>query len=870
MPESAPRPWPQALAHTGLGMLLWLSALTVALLPAHTQAETARRDTVRVAIQLEPPVLDPSIAAAAPISEVVYGNVFEGLVKLSSEGEPQHSLGHSWSISPDSLDYTFQLRPGVRFHDGQPFDARVAQFALDRARGRTSLNPMKAALAAITRTEVVDPLTLRLHLSRRAGSLLQTLGSGALVMVSPHSEATNRTHPVGTGPFRFVDWRRGEAIRLARHAGYWGTPAVVTHVEFRFIGDPTAAYAAVMAGDIDLFSNFPAPENLAQFEADPRFALRVTSTEGETILALHQRQGPLSQLAVRQAIAHAIDRQALIDGAMFGYGQAIGSHFPPGHAAYVDLTSRYPLDLNRARQLLSQAGYPDGFAVTMKLPPTPYARRCGEILAAQLARIGIRVRIVNIEWAQWIDQVYSRHDFDLSIVVHAEPLDYDIYGRDDYYFGYRSPAFKALLAQLDEHSDAAQRRPILQAIQRQLSEDAVNGFLFQYPGLTVRNVHLQGLPERSVVGALDLSRIYYDDAPAGASGNTPAASSPARGGWLALAVLASLGGALLVTQALRRSSLAWLGQRLLALGLTVAVASLVVFALVQWAPGDPARYMMGLQADAQVVAQLRSQLGLDAPPIARYTRWVLGMLSGDFGQSYTYQVPVSQLMLERLQVSLPLALYALTLSTALALPIGLLAASQRGGRLDTALSLLTQLGVAIPNFWLGMLLALVFAVGLQWVPAGGFVGWQDGLLPGLRSLTLPALALAMPQAAILARVLRGALLDTLHEDYLRTARAKGVSAGRALWRHALPNALIPVLTILGMQFSFLLAGAVIIENVFFLPGLGRLLFQAVVQRDLMLVQSLVLVLALAVALVSFAVELASHAIDPRLASRRSA
>lgn len=870
MPDTAPRLRRRDLIRAALCTLLWLGALAVALWPTHARSETARRDTVRVAIQLEPPVLDPSIAAAAPISEVVYGNVFEGLVKLGSDGEPQPRLARAWSISPDGRHYTFELRPGVRFHDGQPFDAHVAKFALDRARAPDALNPMKAALAAIADTEVVAPLTLRVHLSRRAGSLLQTLGSGALVMVSPHSAAGNRTHPVGTGPFHFVDWRRGEAIRLERHAGYWGTLAAVNHVIFRFIGDPTAAYAAVMAGDIDLFSNFPAPENLAQFEADPRYALRVTSTEGETILAINQRQGPLSQLAVRQAIAHAIDRQALIDGAMFGYGQPIGSHFPPGHAAYVDLTGRYPLDLPRARQLLAQAGYPDGFAVTMKLPPTPYARRCGEILAAQLARIGIRVRIVNIEWAQWIDQVYSRHDFDLSVVVHAEPLDYDIYGRDDYYFGYRSPAFKALLARLDEHSDATERRPILQAIQRQLSEDAVNGFLFQYPGLTVRNVHLQGLPERSVAGALELGQVYYDDAPATSPGDTPAASGSARGWWLGLAALAGIGGVLLVAQALRRSSLAWLGQRLLTLLLTVAVASLIVFALVQWAPGDPARYMMGLQADAQVVAQLRHQLGLDAAPLTRYTHWVLGMLGGDFGQSYTYQVPVRQLLLERLQVSLPLALYALTLATALALPIGLLAARHRGGRLDTALSLLTQLGVAIPNFWLGMLLALIFAVGLHWVPAGGFVGWQDGLLSGLRSLSLPALALAMPQAAILARVLRGALLDILHEDYLRTARAKGVSAWRALWRHALPNALVPVLTILGMQFSFLLAGAVIIENVFFLPGLGRLLFQAVVQRDLMLVQSLVLVLALAVALVSFLVDLAAHAIDPRLAQRRSA
>lgn len=869
MPDFAGRYWRSALVRTGLGVLLWLGAMTAAMLPAQASA-TPHRDTVRVAIQLEPPVLDPSAGAAAPISEVVYGNIFEGLVQLGEDGEAQPRLAHAWEISLDGLHYTFQLRPGVRFHDGQPFDASVAKFALDRARARDAINPMKAALAPIADIEVLGPLTLRVNLTRRTGSFLQTLGSGALVMVAPHSAASNRTRPIGTGPFRFVEWRRGDAVVLQRHAAYWGTPANLKQVVFKFIGDPTAAYAAVMAGDIDLFSNFPAPENLAQFQADPRFALRIGVSEGETILAINQRQGPLSQLAVRQALAHAIDRQALIDGAMFGYGQAIGSHFPPGHAAYVDLTGRYPLDLARARQLLAQAGYPAGFAVTMKLPPTPYARRCGEILAAQLARIGIRVRIENIEWAQWIDQVFTRHDFDLSVVVHAEPLDYDIYGRDDYYFGYRSMAFKALLQRLDEHSDAASRRPILQAIQRQLSEDAVNGFLFQYPSLAVRNVHLQGLPARSVVGAVELSRVYYDDAVPAQQGEAPVTSNSAHGLWLALTALVGGAGVILLVQALRRCSPVWLAQRLLALALTVGAASVLVFALVQLAPGDPARYMMGLQADAQVVAQLRSQLGLDASAVERYSRWMLGMIVGDFGQSYTYQVPVSHLLLERLQVSLPLALYALALSTALALPIGLLVAYRRGGLLDTVLSFLTQLGVAVPNFWLGMLLALVFAVGLHWVPAGGFVGWQDGVLAGLSSLTLPALSLAMPQAAILTRVLRGAIIDVLHEDYLRTARAKGVSAWRALWCHALPNALIPVLTILGMQFSFLLAGAVIIENVFFLPGVGRLLFQAVVQRDLMLVQSLVLVLAFVVALVSFIVELAYRAIDPRLAQRRAA
>jgi peptide/nickel transport system permease protein len=245
-------------------------------------------------------------------------------------------------------------------------------------------------------------------------------------------------------------------------------------------------------------------------------------------------------------------------------------------------------------------------------------------------------------------------------------------------------------------------------------------------------------------------------------------------------------------------------------------------------------------------------------------QWISGLTHADFGSSYTYRVPVGHLLAERLQLSLPLALYALSLTCLLAFPVGMAAAARRGRSTDAVLSGLTHLGLALPNFWLGMLLVLLFAVSLHWVSAGGFPGWQAGWWPAFKALTLPAIALAMPQAAILARVLRGALIDTLHEDYVRTARAKGAGEWQVLRRHALPNAMVPVLTILGMQFSFLLAGGVIIENVFFLPGLGRLVFQAIVQRDLIVVQSVVIVLVFAVVTVSFIVDIAYSLINPQL------
>ncbi|MEM9319328.1 MAG: ABC transporter permease [Pseudomonadota bacterium] len=309
--------------------------------------------------------------------------------------------------------------------------------------------------------------------------------------------------------------------------------------------------------------------------------------------------------------------------------------------------------------------------------------------------------------------------------------------------------------------------------------------------------------------------------------------------------------------------LAYLLGRFLSLAASLLVASLVIFALTQIVPGDPAAFMLGLNATEETVSALREELGLTGSAAQRYLGWMGGLVQGDFGTSYTYRVPVSQLVLDRLWVSLPLALYALILSTALAFPLGILAASFRGRGADYGVMGVTQLGIAIPNFWFGMLLQTLFAVTLQWVAAGGFPGWAEPQ-SAITALTLPALALALPQASILARVMRSALIDTLAQDYIRTARAKGLSRRQAVLRHGLRNALVPALTILGLQFSFLLAGAIIIENVFFLPGLGRLIFQGITQRDLIVVQSVTMLLVFAVIFVTFLVDIAYALVDPRL------
>jgi peptide/nickel transport system substrate-binding protein len=839
----------------------WLAAMGLLVLTALLQPSAAlAAGRIVIATQLEPPVLDPTLNPAAAISEILYGNVYEGLVQFGADGVVLPKLAVSWEISPDGLVYVFHLVANARFHDGTPFDSSVAKFSLDRIAGPESVHPQRARYASIRRVEAIDPLTLRVSLSRRSGGLLQSLAFGSAVMFSPRSVANNAVQPVGTGPFRFLRWRRGDSVTLERYPDYRGEPASLDQVMFKFISDPTAAYAALMAGDVDAFANYPAPESFAQFAADPRFRVLTGTTEMETVLSLNERVAPLNNVLVRRAISHGLDRRAIIDGAMFGYGIPIGSHFPPGNPAYIDLTGEYPHDVAKAKALLAEAGYPQGFSMTLKLPPPSYARRGGEIVAAQLAQIGVRLRIENLEWAQWLEQVYTRHDYDMSIVGHAEPLDYDIYARDNYYFGYSNADFKALIAALDDTVDSQRRLELLQQIQRKLADDAVNGFLFQYPRLDIWNAHIRGIGFDNTLGVVDVSRAQTDR-PGAAAAQAGATHSAFRVLGLALAAAAVVMLALIG----RRFGSVYLSRRIGILGATVLAATAIVFVIVQIVPGDPVRYMMGMESDPGNVAALRHQLGLDATPWHRYLSWITGMLRGDFGVSYTYRVPVGPLVAERLQVSVPLALYALMISTLLAFPLGLIAAARAGRRTDAFFSGITQFGLAIPNFWLGMLLVLWFAIHLHWVSAGGFPGWDAGFFTAMKALTLPAIALAAPQAAILARVLRGALIETLREDYIRSARAKGASDWRVLLRHALPNAMVPVLTIVGMQFSFLLAGGVIIENVFFLPGLGRLVFQAILQRDLIVVQSVVILLVLAVVTISFLVELAYVLLNPRLA-----
>ena len=484
--------------------------VSVLALAASISMAEAKSDII-VAMQLEPPHLDPTSAAAGAIDSVLYSNVFEGLTRFGPDGSVNPGLASEWTISDDGKTYTFTLQDGVKFHDGSDMTSEDVKFSLDRARADDSANAQKALFAGIEAVEAVDPQTVKVTLKEPNGNFLFNMAWGDAVIVAPESIADIKTKPIGTGAFKFSDWVQGDRIDLEKNAEYWGEPAKLDNVTFKFISDPTAAFAAVMAEDVNAFVGFPAPENLPQFEADPRFQVLVGSTEGETILSTNNKLPPLDNVKVREAIAHAIDRQAIIDGAMFGYGTPIGTHFAPHNPDYVDLTSLSIYDPERSKELLAEAGLADGFTTTLKLPPPSYARRGGEIIAAQLRAVGIETEITNLEWAQWLEQVFRGKDYGLTIVSHTEPMDIGIYARPDYYFNYDSADFQELNARLTAENDPEKRSELLKEAQAMISEDYVNGYLFQLAFPTVANAKIRGLWENQPTQATDLTSVYWED-----------------------------------------------------------------------------------------------------------------------------------------------------------------------------------------------------------------------------------------------------------------------------------------------------------------------------------------------------------------------
>ncbi len=473
-------------------------------------AQAAVKDSVTIGMALEPPGLDPTTGAAAAIGEVTHYNIFEGLTKIQQDFSVTPLLASQWTFSKDLKTLTFTLRQGVKFQDGHPFTAADVKYSFERYAAKASTNKDKAFFASIASIDASKPDVVVLTFKAPSFQALFHLGMNTAVIIDQQSAATEATKPVGTGPYTFGTWVKGASITLNKWDGYRDAAHIaIKHATFRFMSDPSAEVAALLAGDIDAFPRFQGVENVTQFQKDPRFQVIIGGTEGKTIIGINNKQKPLDDLRVRQAIAYAIDRKAIIDGAMNGFGTPIGSHLTPNDPGYVDLTGQYPYDPAKSKALLKAAGVKLPLSLTLTLPPPAYARQGGQIIAAELAKVGIDAKIVNVEWAQWLSGVYKNKNYDLTVISHVEPLDIGIYANPDYYFQYDNKDFQNIIAKLNAAPDLAAFKKYIGEAQRKLADDCVNVYLFQLAQITVANAKLQGLWKNGPIFVNDLSAMSW-------------------------------------------------------------------------------------------------------------------------------------------------------------------------------------------------------------------------------------------------------------------------------------------------------------------------------------------------------------------------
>lgn len=475
-------------------LLAVTAVIALSLLPQPVLAQ-GKKDSVVMGMTLEPPGLDPTSGAAAAIAEVTLYNVYETLTKVREDGSVAPLLAESWETAPDVKTYTFKLRKGVTFQNGEPFNAEAVKFSFERAAASTSTNKDKSLFQSIAQIAAPDGNTVVVNMKNPEPNLPFLLGQASASIVEPKSAPGDATQPVGTGPFVLASWAKGSSITLTKWSGYRDAAAIkLNKVVIRFISDPSAQVASLLSGDVDVFPRVAAARSLAQFRADPRFEVLIGGSRAKTIVAINNKKKPFDDVRVRRAILAAIDRKAMIEGAVDGFGTPIGSFYTPGSLGYIDTTDINPFDIDKAKKLLAEAGVTTPLEVSLKLPPPPYARQGGEVLAAQLAKVGIIAKIENVEWAQWLSSVFNgAHNYDLTIVSHVEPFDLVKYTEDNYYTGYRSEAFNALYKSITEAANEADRARLLGDAQRMLATDAAAGFLFQPQWITITSKKLKGV-----------------------------------------------------------------------------------------------------------------------------------------------------------------------------------------------------------------------------------------------------------------------------------------------------------------------------------------------------------------------------------------
>ena len=489
--------------------LLTTGALaTVPLMTPWAAMAQGKKDSVTLALSLEPPVLDPTANAASSVAEIAHYNIFETLTKINSDGSVSPLLAESWEVSPDLKTYTFRLRKGVKFQNGEPFTTEAVKFSFERAASEKSTNKDKRVFAGL-KVNVIDPHQVVILAQEIDPDFLFVLGQSTAIIVEPKSADTNSTKPVGTGPYKLGMWNKGASVTLVAWPEYRDAAKMrIKRATFRFIPDSAAQVAALMAGDVDAFPR-ATPRSVPQFKNDPRFQVLVSGSRAKTILAINNAKKPLDDVRVRRAIAAAVNRKTVIDGAAEGYGVPIGSHYVPGAFGYVDTTGVNPYDPEKAKKLLAEAGIKLPLELTMTLPPAPYARQGGEVIAAELAKVGIKLKLQNVEWAQWLSGTMGNKQYDLTMISHVEPFDLANFTKPDYYWGYKSEKFNALFDQIKNTPRPADRARLLGDAQRLLAEDSVHHFLYQPQWVTVANKNLRGLWKDMPIFVNDLSSLSW-------------------------------------------------------------------------------------------------------------------------------------------------------------------------------------------------------------------------------------------------------------------------------------------------------------------------------------------------------------------------
>jgi len=463
-----------------------------------------------IALAAEPTGLDPTTNPSAAIKRVVHYNLLESLLKVDRSGKVVPMLAKSYRFSKDGREYTFTLHSGIRFHDGRPCTAEDVKFSFERLLDPKTAAPYRMYYEAIESIQVVDPLTVKFKMKKVDSNFLFNLARGDAVIVPRQAIDRMKSQPVGTGPFKFVEWKRGDSVIMAKNWEYYrkGIP-YLDRVIFKFIPDPSAQLAALRAGDVDVIAYDLSPENVPTLEKDPRFKVLKGHTTTDVIMAMNHSRKPFNDRKVREAISLAIDRKAVIQGAVAGYGTPIGSHMDPTNPYYVDLSGLYPYNPEKAKKLLAEAGYPTGFGAVLKLPePYAYARRSGEVIADQLSKVGIKLIIEVIQMGQWVDRVFKNAEYDLTIIGHAEPFDIEIYGRPNYYFRYHNPKFQELMKKAEGEMNDQVRKKIYEQAQRMLADDFVNVFLFVYPALPAMKKEVMNWWKDYPTIAVDATEVY--------------------------------------------------------------------------------------------------------------------------------------------------------------------------------------------------------------------------------------------------------------------------------------------------------------------------------------------------------------------------